>query len=407
MHGRHQPKKIAQFLATMMLLGLAGFTQAEYGINFPDPVTPSARDIYHIHMLTMTIAAVLLVIVFGIVSYSLYTHRKSRGYVPDQNLHKGWFGRWSWVLVPVLVLGVDMTIAGSAEEVLERIWLVPKDKDMMEVKVTGHQWWWEYEYLDQDVKVESRFVPQEKAGDLYLREVDNPLVLPTNTKIRFLHTSADVNHSFWVPQLGFKKDAITGYITETWAVIDKEGVYRGQCAHLCGTWHARMPIVVQAISPEKFTTWVAEQKTKMAAATAEASSGKVWSKDDLIEKGRNLYNKNCAACHQLDGKGLPPAFPPLVAGATFSAAENMSKPLEERGFLKNGKIILGPVAKHIDIVLNGIPGTSMQAWKQLNNLEIAAIVTYERNAFNNNTGDVVQFTDIEKARGANASAAAR
>ena len=210
-----------------------------------------------------------------------------------------------------------------------------------------------------------------------------------------------------MPQLGFKKDAITGYITETWAVIDKEGVYRGQCAHLCGTWHARMPIVVQAVSPEKFTAWVAEQKTKMAEATEEASSGKVWSKDDLIEKGRNLYNKNCAACHQLDGKGLPPAFPPLVAGAAFSAAENMSKPLEERGFLKNGKIILGPVPKHIDIVLNGIPGTSMQAWKQLNNLEIAAIVTYERNAFNNNTGDVVQFTDIEKVRGANATAAAR
>jgi cytochrome c oxidase subunit 2 len=168
-----------------------------------------------------------------------------------------------------------------------------------------------------------------------------------------------------------------------------------------------MPIVVQAVSPEKFTAWAAEQKTKMAVAAAEASSGKVWSKDDLMEKGRNLYNKNCAACHQLDGKGLPPAFPPLVAGAAFSAAENMSKPLEERGFLKDGKIILGPVPKHVDIVLNGIPGTTMQAWKQLDNLEIAAIVTYERNAFNNNTGDVVQFADIEKARGANASAAAR
>lgn len=406
MRGWHQPKKLVQFLAAMALLGLAGFAQAEYGINLPEPATPGARDIYHIHMRTMTIAAVLLVIVFGIVLYSLYTHRKSRGYIPDQNFHKGWFGRWSWVLVPALVLGVDMTISGAAEQVLESLWLVPKDKDMMEVKVTGHQWWWEYEYLDQGVKVESRFVPREKAGDLYLREVDNPLVLPTNTKIRFLHTSADVNHSFWVPQLGFKKDAIAGYITETWALIDREGVFRGQCAQLCGTWHARMPIVVEAVNPEKFNAWVAEQKTRMAAAEAEASSGKVWSKEDLMEKGRAAFNKNCAACHQLDGKGLPPAFPPLMAGAAFPAAENMSKPLEERGFLKDGKIVLGPVAKHLDIVLNGIPGTSMQAWKQLNNLEIAAIVTYERNAFNNNTGDVVQLADVEKARGAGATAAA-
>lgn len=394
-------------LAAMAWLAAAGAARADYAINLPAPATASARDIFYIHMRTVTIAAVLLVIVFAIVGYSLVVHRKSRGYVPDQNFHKGWFGRWSWVVVPVLVLGVDISIAGSAEAVLQRLWLVPKDKDMMELKVTGHQWWWEYEYLDQNVKVESRFVPQDKAGDLYLREVDNPLVLPTNTKIRFLHTSADVNHSFWVPELGFKKDAIAGYITETWAVIDREGTYRGQCAQLCGTWHARMPIVVQAVAPERFSAWVAEQKTKMAAAEAEAASGKTWSKDDLIEKGRNLYNKNCAACHQLDGRGLPPAFPPLAAGAAFAAASDIVKPLEERGFFKDGKIALGPVARHLDIVLNGIPGTSMQAWKQLNSLEVAAIVTYERNAFGNHSGEVVQIADVEKARNASPTTAAR
>lgn len=394
-------------LAAMAWLAAAGAARADYAINLPAPATASARDIFYIHMRTVTIAAVLLFIVFAIVGYSLVVHRKSRGYVPDQNFHKGWFGRWSWVVVPVLVLGVDISIAGSAEAVLQRLWLVPKDKDMMELKVTGHQWWWEYEYLDQNVKVESRFVPQDKAGDLYLREVDNPLVLPTNTKIRFLHTSADVNHSFWVPELGFKKDAIAGYITETWAVIDREGTYRGQCAQLCGTWHARMPIVVQAVAPERFSAWVAEQKTKMAAAEAEAASGKTWSKDDLIEKGRNLYNKNCAACHQLDGRGLPPAFPPLAAGAAFAAASDIVKPLEERGFFKDGKIALGPVARHLDIVLNGIPGTSMQAWKQLNSLEVAAIVTYERNAFGNHSGEVVQIADVEKARNASPTTAAR
>ena len=397
----------ARLLALFVWLAASGTALAESGINLPPPATTSAREIFYIHMRTMTIAAVVLAIVFAIIGYSLFVFRKSRGYVPDQNFHRGWFGRWSWVLVPVVVLGVDMSIAGSAEAVLEKLWLVPKDKDMMEVKVTGHQWWWEYEYLDQNVTVESRYLPQDKAGDLYLRAVDNPLVLPINRKIRFLHTSADVNHSFWVPEFGFKKDAIAGYITETWTVIEKEGVYRGQCAQLCGTWHARMPIVVQAVSPERFAAWVGEQKVRMAAAEAESASGKTWSKDELMEKGMGLYNKTCAACHQLDGKGLVPAFPPLAAGAAFAAADNMFKPLAERGFLKDGRIVLGSVPQHLDIVLNGIPGTAMQAWNKLNSLEVAAIVTYERNAFGNKTGDIVQVADVEKARNAGAAAAAR
>lgn len=388
---------------------LAGYTaaRAELGYNLPEPASLGARDIYDIHHLTTTVVAVLLVIVAGVVGYSLYTHRKSRGFVADQTLHKGRFGRWSWVLIPVVVLGVDMTIAGKAEQVLESLWEVPKDKEMMEVKVTGHQWWWEYEYLDQDIRVESRYTPEDQSKDLYLREVDNRLVLPTHTRIRFLHTSADVNHAFWVPEIGFKKDAIAGYITETWTVLDREGVYRGQCAELCGTWHARMPIVVEAVSAERFGAWVEEQKLKMAAATAEASSDKVRSREELMEMGRNLYNKNCAACHQLDGKGLPPAFPPLIAGSAFSGGENMTKPLEERGFLKDGKIVLGPVEKHLDIVVNGIPGTSMQSWKQLNDLEIAAIVTYERNAFGNDSGEVVQPPDVGKARRAGVTASAQ
>jgi cytochrome c oxidase subunit 2 len=325
--------------------------------------------------------------------------------VADQKFRLGFFARWGWALVPVLVLGVDLTIAGKAEAVLHSLRLVPKDKDMLEVKVVGHQWWWEYEYLDQKISVESRALPPEKAGPLYLRDVDNRLVLPTNTKIRFLHTSADVNHSFWVSEMGFKKDAIAGYVTETWAIIDREGVFRGQCAQLCGTWHARMPIVIEAVSPERFTAWVEEQRKVAIAAAAEASADKVWKKEDLIDRGRDAYNKNCAACHQLDGKGLPPAFPPIVAGLPFPAAEAMTKPLEERGFFKDGKTVLGPIAKHLDIVLHGIPGTAMQPWAQLNNLDIAAIATYERNAWSNQSGDVIQPGDVEKARAATQTAA--
>lgn len=362
----------------MLPIGLltASVAHAELGINFPEPAAGVAREIYDIHMLTMQITTVLLVIVFAFVFYSLYFHRKSRGYKADQHFHTSWFGQWSWVIVPVLVLGVDMTIAGKADSVLKKVWEVPEDANIMDVKVTGHQWWWEFDYLDSGIKVESRYVPKEKAGDLYLREVDNRLVLPTGIKIRFLHTSADVLHAFWVPELAVKKDAIPGYVTETWVSLDREGVFRGQCAELCGTWHSRMPIVVEVVSPQRFEAWKEEQLASKVAAAAEASADKVWSKDDLIAKGKTLYETKCAACHQTSGLGLPPAFPPL----------------------KGSPITIGPIAEHIDIVINGKPGTPMVAWGTMNDLEIAAIVTYERNAWENNTGDVVQPADVKQAR---------
>jgi cytochrome c oxidase subunit II len=349
---------------------------AEYGINFPEPASDSAQDIYDIHMLTMRISTALLIIVFAFVIYSILKHRKSQGFEADQEFHKSWFGQWAWVLVPALVLGVDLTIAGSAQVVLEKLWLVPKTEKLMDVKVIGHQWWWEFEYLDHELKVESRFVPRDQAGDDYLRAVDNHLVLPTNTKIRFLHTSADVIHAFWVPELGFKKDAIPGYITETWSELKREGIFRGQCAEICGTWHSRMPIVVEAVSPERFKQWVAEQGAVKQAALAEAQSDKIWTMDELMEKGKGLYDNKCGACHQVGGQGLPPAFPAL----------------------KGSKIASGPIAEHLKIVLNGKEGTAMQPWSQLNNLEIAAIVTYERNAWGNDSGDLVQPADVKAAR---------
>ncbi len=369
-------KQLGGYGLAMIGLLTASIAQAEYGINFPEPAAGVAREIYDIHMLTMQITTALLIIVFGFVFYSLYFHRKSRGYPADQNFHNSWFGQWSWVIVPVLVLGVDLTIAGKADAVLKRVWEVPQEENLLDVKVTGHQWWWEFDYLDSGVKVESRYTPKEEAGDLYLREVDNRLVLPTHTKIRFLHTSADVLHAFWVPELAVKKDAIPGYVTETWASLDREGVFRGQCAELCGTWHSRMPIVVEAVSPERFAAWTDEQQAIKLAAAAEARADKAWSRDELLEKGKSLYESKCAACHQVTGLGLPPAFPAL----------------------KGSKIATGPVADHLHIVIKGKQGTAMQAWGTLNDLEIAAIVTYERNAWDNNTGDVVQPADVKQAR---------
>lgn len=366
-------KRLPAFLGAMVC---APAVFAEMGINFPEPATDGAREIYDIHMLTMTITTVLLVLVFAFVIYSLIVHRKSKGYPADQHFHETWFGKWSWVLVPAMVLGVDLTIAGSAQTALEKLWVIPKDDNMLVVKVIGHQWWWEFQYLDEGIKVESRYVPKEQAGDLYLREVDNRLVLPTNRKIRFLHTSADVLHAFWVPALGFKRDAIPGYVTETWAEIDREGIFRGQCAELCGTWHARMPLVVEAVSSEQFDSWVKTQKQQMVASAAEASADTVWSKDDLMAKGKEKYDTICGACHQVTGEGLPPAFPAL----------------------KGSKIATGDVAAHLNIVLNGKPGTAMAAWNSMNDLELAAIITYERNAWGNNTGDVVQPADVKAAR---------
>ncbi|MEW8395228.1 MAG: cytochrome c oxidase subunit II [Candidatus Thiodiazotropha sp.] len=362
-------------LAAALLLA-TGSVSAEYGLNFPEPAANVAQEIFDIHMMTMGIATFLLCIVFAIVFYSLYFHRKSRGYEADQEFHNSWFGNWSWVIVPVMVLGVDLTIAGKADAVLKKVWDVPKEENIMDVKVTGHQWWWEFDYLDHDIKVESRYVPEEESGDLYLREVDNRLVLPTGVKIRFLHTSADVLHAFWVPELAVKKDAIPGYVTETWAELNREGVFRGQCAELCGTWHSRMPIVVESVSQEKFAAWVDDQKAVKIAAAAEASADKTWSMDELMAKGKPLYETKCGACHQATGMGLPPSFPAL----------------------KGSALTIGPIADHLNIVLNGKEGTAMQPWNSLNDLEIAAIVTYERNAWDNNTGDVVQPADVKQAR---------
>jgi cytochrome c oxidase subunit II len=384
----HPSKAARAIRAGLFALGAAlwaGAARAELGINFPRPAAGVAQEIYNIHMLTTTIATVLLVIIFGFVIYSLIHHRKSRGYVADQHFHESWFGHWSWVIVPVLVLGVDMTIAHSAQKTLEKVWDVPKGEDMLDVKVTGHQWWWEFAYLDESVDidgkphpvtVESRFVPKDKSGDLYLREVDNPLVLPVGRKIRFLHTSADVNHAFWVPELAVKKDAIPGYVTETWVDLNREGTFRGQCAELCGTWHSRMPIVVESVSEDKYKAWVEQQKQAMVASAAEASMDRTWTQDELMEKGQAEYNVKCAACHQITGKGLPPAFPPLAGS----------------------KVTTGPIAGHLETVLNGRPGTAMVAWNALTDLELAAIITYERNAWGNDTGDVIQPRDVKAAR---------
>jgi len=362
--------------AALAMLAMSGAAVADYEINLPEPVSPVTREIFDLHMLTAGVALVIMIIVTAVIVYSLWKHRKSAGFEADQHFHESGFGRWAWIFVPVVVLGIDLSIAGKAAKVFDLV--EDTTEAELTLKVIGSQWKWTYEYMEDDITLVAnlnRDIPE--TDPLYLRDTDNRVVLPVDTRIRFLHTATDVLHAWWVPALAYKKDSIPGYINETWSIIEKEGVYRGQCAEICGTGHAFMPIVIEAVSKEKYAAWVQEKKLAAAAAMAEASADKVWAKEDLMTRGQEVYTRTCLACHQAEGQGVPPVFPAL----------------------KGGAITTGDLAAHIDIVLNGKPGTAMAAWAgQLNDLEIAAVITYERNAWGNDTGDVVQPADIKAAR---------
>lgn len=368
-------RKWAVGTAALLLLSGAGSALAELKYNFPESVSPLTKDIYDIHMMTSRLAVYIMVVIIGIVGYSIFKFRKSTGYKADQAFHETTFGTWSWILVPIIVLGVDLSISGPGLKTLAD---VEKNIDAeLTVKVTGSQWKWTYEYVEDGVKIISNLLPEKEAGDKYLREVDNPLFLPTDKRIRFLHTATDVLHAWWVPAIAIKKDSIPGYINETWTFIEKEGSYYGQCAENCGRGHAYMPIRVDAVSPEKFDTWMAAQKAAKLAAIAEAQSNKEWQLAELMEKGEKVYNSYCAACHQVAGTGIPGVFPALL----------------------NSAVAKGPLDAHIDIVMKGKAGTAMSAWAaQLNDLDMAAVITYERNAWGNSTGDVIQPKNIKAAR---------
>ncbi|HEX4974898.1 MAG TPA: cytochrome c oxidase subunit II [Pseudomonadales bacterium] len=368
-------RKRAAFASALFFLLSVNQAFAEYAFNFHESVSPLTRYIFDVHMLTTRLAFWIMVVIIAIVGFAIFRFRKSVGYEADQDFHKSTFGVWSWILVPVIVLGIDFSISGPGLKALD---MVEKNIDAdLTVKVIGSQWKWTYEYVGSDVEIISNLLPQEKAGDKYLREVDNPLILPTHKKIRFLHTASDVLHAWWVPAITVKKDSIPGYINETWTEIDKEGDYYGQCAENCGRGHAYMPIHVRAVSPEAFDKWLDGEKQKEVAALAEAQSDKEWAKEELIEKGERVFNTYCAACHQTSGLGVPGVFPAL----------------------KGSAIATGPVEGHINIVMKGKAGTAMASWAaQLSDLDMAAVISYERNAWGNNKGDFVQPKDIKAAR---------
>ena len=362
---RHIFNKIGLMIASSLFsLPALALGEGDSKYNLPLPAATITREIYDLHMLTATVATVIMIIVTAIIVYSLIKFRKSAGYEADQEFNNSWFGRWSWVLVPAIVLGIDFSIAGPATKVLAKV--ETYDDADVTVKVIGSQWKWTYEYMGEHdgVKIVSNLkgASQEigapvEAGNLHLRDVDNRLVLPTGKRIRFLHTATDVLHAWWVPAIAYKKDSIPGYINETWTYIEKEGTYRGQCAENCGTGHAYMPIVVDVVSAEAFDEWIKGQKIEMAAAAAEAASAgdKNWNLAELMERGEKVYAANCTACHQATGTGIPNVFPGL----------------------KGSKMVKEDMAAHLDMVINGSKTNPvMAAWgKQLNDLELAAVIT--------------------------------
>lgn len=376
----------------------SGLVWADYAINFQTPESPVAQQIYHLHTLILWVCLGIFVVVFGAMFYSIFKHRKSAGH-QAAHFHENTTVEIIWTIIPFFIL------IGMAYPATKTVLAMKDTSDPdMSIKVTGYQWKWEYEYMDTGIKFFSALAtPREQIDNQsakdphYLLEVDHPLVVPTGKKIRVLVTANDVIHSWWVPAFGVKQDAIPGYIRDSWFEVEKPGIYRGQCAELCGKDHGFMPIVVEAMEPAKYQEWVAQQKAK--AVVAAADDNKVYTLDELKQRGEKVYTANCAACHQANGQGIPGNFPPLVDGTPFTASPDLTDRLAQHGFWKDGKIVLGPKPQHLDIVMNGVPGTAMQAFgKQLSDVDIAAVVTYERNTWGNHTGDVIQPSEVKALR---------
>ena len=393
------------YLFTFIALFIAGSAAAEWQFGMQTPASEMAAEQMFLNEFMMWIIVAIGLGVFGVMFYSIIYHRKDKGH-KAANFHENTLVEVIWTAVPMLII-IGMALPATSA--------ILKYKDTsspdLTIKATGSQWKWTYDYLDQSVVFQSQLStsPEEIGGryyggneiaaptsENYLLEVDNEMVVPVGQKVRLLLTAADVIHAWWVPQLGVKQDAIPGVVRDAWFKAEKPGVYRGQCAELCGKNHAYMPIVVRAVSEEEYKQWLSEQQggAAVAAADAEGSapvyagavaqqvasdagaeeSPAVWDMETAMQRGEKAYVTYCAACHQANGEGLAPAFPAL----------------------KGSPIALGDVAAHIDIIVNGKPGTAMAAFNYLSAEDIAAVTTYERNAWGNDTGDLVKPQDIQK-----------
>lgn len=362
----------------LIFSGMTFPAYADWQMNMPQGVTPVSHDMYNLHMIAMIVCLFIGIAVFGVMIYSLIHHRKSRNY-EAASFHENTRLEIIWTILPFLIL---IGLAIPATKVLMR--MEDTQASDVTIKIVGSQWKWQYQYLDQGISYFSNLATpyaqiqnEAKKNKWYLLEVDKPLVVPINKKLRFLVTSTDVIHSWWVPKLGVKRDAIPGFMHESWAIIEKPGTYRGQCTELCGVNHAYMPIVVKAVSQQEFAAWVAKQPKVGNPYKQVATDDQKLKRHELMILGKKQYEITCVACHQANGRGIPPLYPAL----------------------KGSSVAIGnSIERHIKIILHGIPGSAMQSYKQLSDEEIAAVVTYERNAWGNNTNDTVYANDVLKVR---------
>ena len=342
-------------------------------VNMSPGVTDVGKEIYDLHMIIFWICTVIGLGVFGVMLYSIIYHRKSRGVTPA-TFHESTKVEIAWTIVPFFIL-IGMAVPATSTLLA----IYDSDDADMDVLVTGYQWKWKYEYLNEEGENVTFFsilrTPQseiyntEEKGEHYLLEVDEPLVLPADTKVRFLITANDVIHSWWVPELAVKRDAVPGFINETWTRTTTEGIYRGQCAELCGKDHGFMPIVVNVVSQEEYATWLSGKQAE--AAEIKDLMAQTFTMDQLMERGKSVYDRSCLACHGANGEG----------GLGNAIAKS--------------PVATGDLSGHLDIGINGVPGTAMQAFGgQMNDVDMAAVITYQRNAFGNNMGDMIQPIDV-------------
>jgi cytochrome c oxidase subunit 2 len=405
-----------------MAIFFSGLAQAEYRLNFQEPVTEVARDIFSLHMTIFWICVAIFVFVFGFMFYSIFAHRKSKNYEPSQFSHSTTV-EIVWTIVPFFILVV---MAVPATQVL--IKMEDTTKSDLTIKITGYQWKWGYDYLGTDISFYSTLsTPRNQINQFdkanaqpqsenYLLETDNHLIVPSGRKVRALITANDVIHAWWIPAFGTKKDAIPGYINELWFNVDegKEGIYRGQCAELCGKDHAFMPIVVEVVTAAEFDGWLANggrfdassvasdeplnviEPVIDAAVVEKAEPKKIsnsvlnaiiptanaadasadMTMEALMAQGEKTY-ASCSACHGQTGAGIPGVFPAITASA----------------------VATGSVNAHIELILYGKAGTAMAAFaSQLSDEELASVITYQRNALGNSTGELVQPADVKALR---------
>jgi cytochrome c oxidase subunit 2 len=349
--------------------------------NLASPVTRIAVEQHFLHWMMLIICTVIFLAVFGVMFYSIWKHRKSKG-AQAANFHESVTVEIAWTVVPFIIV---VLMALPATKVL----VAQKDTTNADltIKATGYQWKWGYDYLNGEGEglslistLDSSHRALSDSGNVagaptdYLFKVDNPLVVPVNKKVRVITTANDVIHSFMVPAFGIKQDAVPGFVRDTWFKAEKAGDYYGQCAELCGKEHAYMPIHVKVLSAADYTAWVDGEKKKLAAKQDDPN--KVWTQQDLMARGEKVYAANCAACHQANGKGAGPIKP-----------------------LDGSAIVQGAPAEMMHAVLEGRANGAMPAWKQLSDTDLAAVVTFAKNHWSNKTGQVVQPAQFVAARG--------